>query len=124
MSFERIQVDFANAVQQFPLELRRRPDASLFVKTALQTFAGNFYLASIDLQGYPSVMPGVTIDRPALEHGAPHRYNDGRICYLHPKMWNPGRHDISFVITRVAKWLNKYDVWRHKKRWPGEEVRH
>jgi len=125
MSFERIQVDFANAAQQFPIvELRRRADASLFVKAALQTSAGNLYTASIDLQEYPSRMPGVSIDRPPLDYLTPHRYRDGRICYLHPKMWNPGRHDISFVISRIAKWLNKYDVWRHKGEWPGEEILH
>lgn len=125
MNFERLKVDFANAAEQFAMvELRRRLDTSLFVKAALQTSAGNLYTVSIDLQEYPSRMPSVTIDRPSLDYGTPHRYKDGRICYLHPKLWNPGIHNIRFVIFRIAKWLNKYEVWRHKSAWPGEEILH
>jgi hypothetical protein len=40
-------------------------------------------------------------------------------------MWNPGRHTLTFVLARLAKWLNKYDVWSaNGGRWPGEEVKH
>ena len=30
---------------------------------------------------------------------APHRYQGGHICYLHPSMWNPGAHHLTFVIA-------------------------
>jgi hypothetical protein len=39
-------------------------------------------------------------------------------------MWNPGIHSLAFVLARAAKWLNKYDVWRVRGKWPGAEIRH
>ena len=57
-------------------------------------------------------MPRVFIDAPAITY-APHRYRPDNICYLHPSMWNPGAHNLTFVIGRAAKWLNKYEVWRN-----------
>jgi hypothetical protein len=65
-------------------------------------------------------MPRVFIDAPTITH-APHRYQGGHICYLHPSMWNPGAHHLTFVIARAAKWLNKYEVWRNNggTKWPG-----
>jgi NTE family protein len=54
----------------------------------------------------------------------PHRYDAGNICYLHQSFWNPGRHDLTFVLARAAKWLNKYEVWKQTRIWPGAEIRH
>jgi hypothetical protein len=28
------------------------------------------------------------------------------------------------VLWRVAKWLNKYEVWKVQGEWPGKEVPH
>jgi hypothetical protein len=82
------------------------------------------YIASIYFQEYPNRMPSVWISKPLIRDGSPHRYNAGNICYLHPSMWNPGRHDLTFVLGRIAKWLNKYDVWCIRGQWPGAEVKH
>jgi hypothetical protein len=43
---------------------------------------------------------------------------------MHPTMWNPGIHHLTFVIGRAAKWLNKYDIWRVRGAWPGAEIKH
>jgi hypothetical protein len=43
---------------------------------------------------------------------------------MHPTMWNPGIHTLTFVIGRAAKWLAKYEVWRVNGEWPGAEIRH
>jgi hypothetical protein len=74
---------------------------------------------------YPNEMPRVYIDAPAITANAPHRYQTGNLCYLHPSMWNPGTHHLTFVIGRAAKWLNKFEVWRNNGgTWPGAEIRH
>jgi hypothetical protein len=39
-------------------------------------------------------------------------------------MWNPGKHDLTFVLARTAKWLNKYEVFRITAKWPGAEMLH
>jgi hypothetical protein len=65
----------------------------------------------------------VFIDAPAITN-APHRYNAGNICYLHPSMWNPGIHHLTFVIARAAKWIAKYEVWVNRGTWPGAEIKH
>jgi len=126
MNLDRVKMDVANAAAQFTyVELHRRNDLSLFVKVALQTSVGSIYVASIELAGYPTTMPQVRISKPSLDALTPHRYKDGQICFLHPTMWNPGRHDVVFVIARTAKWLNKYEIWRRNgRRWPGAELKH
>ena len=72
---------------------------------------------------YPYSMPKVFIRKPALKH-SPHRFHNDQICYLHPSMWNPGRHDLIFVIARAAKWLSKYEIYRTTLRWPGAGLDH
>ena len=86
---------------------------------------GRNYVLSIRFpDSYPNEMPRVFIDAPAITY-APHRYQTGNICYLHPSMWNPGAHNLTFVIARAAKWLNKFEVWRNNGgTWPGAEIRH
>jgi hypothetical protein len=74
-------------------------------------------------QEYPNRMPSVWVTKPLIRDRSPHRYNAGNICYLHPSMWNPGRHDLTFVLGRIAKWLNKYDIWCIRGQWPGAEVK-
>ena len=54
---------------------------------------------------------GVSHEANASAYHNNHMYRDGYICFLHPNMWNPGRHTLTFVLRRVAKWLNKYDCW-------------
>lgn len=95
----------------------------LLVQAALQTSVGKVYVAELELTNYPSQMPKAFIRAPKLEI-SPHKYKAGNICYLHPNMWNPGRHNLSFVLARVAKWLNKYDIYRATYRWVGAELEH
>ena len=121
----RLRQDVSSAQQEFALvELWKQADGELFVKVALQSSVGQAYMASIYLENYPTQMPRVMIDRPALAPLSPHRYQGGHICFLHPSMWNPGCHDIAFVIRRTSKWIHKYEVWRAQERWPGAQIRH
>jgi hypothetical protein len=125
MDIQRIRLEVSRAVLRFALvETHPTAEGGVFVKAGLQTSLQNMYIASIYFPDYPNRMPNVHITKPNLHSRSPHRYNAGNICYLHPSMWNPGRHDLTFVLGRIAKWLNKYDVWCQKGRWPGAELEH
>lgn len=126
MDMSRIQREFADAQRSFALvDLRPTTDGKVYARTALQTTAGNQYVLSIKFpDSYPYEMPRVYIDAPAIISYTPHRYQPGNICYLHPTMWNPGAHNLTFVIWRAAKWLNKYEVWRNNGAWPGAQIKH
>jgi ubiquitin-protein ligase len=123
VNVSRIQQEVRQAKEHFAyLELHPTADGKVYLKAALS--AQQVYTLSIKFpETYPNEMPRVFIDAPSIG-SAPHRYNDGHICYLHPSVWNPGIHDIKFVIARAAKWLNKYEVWKHQGKWPGKEVKH
>jgi ubiquitin-protein ligase len=124
MDIGRIQREFAEAQQRFSvLELRPTTDGNVFARAALQTLAGTYVLSVRFPDKYPNEMPKVFVDAPTIT-ASPHRYQTGNICYLHPSMWNPGIHNLTFVIARAAKWLNKYEVWRSKGEWPGAEIKH
>ncbi len=126
MDLARIRREFAEAERTFALvELRSTADGNPYVRTALQTGNKKQYVLSIHFPGtYPYEMPTVYIDAPEIGY-APHRYDAGNLCYLHKAMWNPGAHHLTFVIARVAKWLNKYEVWQNNGGvWPGAEVQH
>ncbi len=125
MDIQRIRREVAHAAQTFAyVEAHPTADGGVLVKTAMQTSAANTYIATIEFPNYPSQMPRVTVNKPGLLPNSPHRYVDGRLCYLHPSMWNPGVHDLTFVLGRLAKWLNKYEVWRRTGRWSGASVAH
>ncbi len=124
MDVSRIQREFSDAQKTFAyLELHPTTDGKVYAKTALQTVAGMYVLSIKFPESYPNEMPRVFVDAPAITN-APHRYNAGNICYLHPSMWNPGTHHLTFVIARAAKWLSKYEVWRSRGKWPGAEIKH
>jgi hypothetical protein len=124
VDIQRIRTEVSLAMRSFALvEAYPTVDGGVYVKAGLQTSAGNAYIASLTFLNYPSQMPRVEISKPTLPQ-TPHRYNGGHICYLHPNMWNPGRHNIEFVLARTAKWLNKYEVWRATGRWPGAQLQH
>jgi ubiquitin-protein ligase len=124
MDLTRIRFEFSEAQRTFAyVELHPTSDGKVYAKTALQT-GNQMYVLSIKFpDSYPNEMPRVYVDAPSLT-ASPHRYQTGNICYLHPSMWNPGIHNLSFVIARSAKWLNKYEVWRRNGKWPGAEIRH
>jgi ubiquitin-protein ligase len=126
VDISRIHREFAEAQRTFALvELRPTAEGNVYARTALQTSNGKQYVLSIRFPtNYPNEMPRVFIDAPTITY-APHRYEGGHICYLHPSMWNPGSHHLTFVIARAAKWLNKYEVWRSNGGiWPGAEIKH
>jgi len=124
MDIRRIQVEVAQAATYFAVvEAHPTANGGVYVKALLQTPMKNSYIATITFPNYPNQMPKVWITKPVLPNSR-HRYNDGTICYLHPNMWNPGRHDLTFVLKRAAKWLNKYEVWRNNGHWPGAELMH
>lgn len=125
MDIQRIWREVREASATFALvEGHPTTDGGVFVKAALQTSAGNPYIVMVQFPEYPYRMPKVFVTKPALLSNRPHKYNDESICYLHPNMWNPGSHNLTFVLSRIAKWLNKYEVWRATGRWPGAEVKH
>ena len=126
MDIARIQREFAEAQRHFaPSNCGPTTDGKVYAKTALQTGPdGNTSFPS----GFPTITPtkcrAFTSTR-LRSRNAPHRYQGGHICYLHPSMWNPGAHNLAFVIARAAKWLNKYEVWRSNGgKWPGAQIRH
>jgi ubiquitin-protein ligase len=124
MDSARIQREFSEAQKTFSvLELRPTAEGTVYARTALQTGAGTYVLSIRFPNAYPNEMPRVYIDAPVIT-SSPHRYQGGHICYLHPSMWNPGIHHLTFVIGRAAKWLSKYEVWRVRGAWPGAEIRH
>ena len=125
MDIHRIRSEVMVATRTFILvEAHPTNDGGVFVRAGLQTSVGNAYFASIYFPNYPHQMPKAFITRPALKPGTGHEYREGNICYLHPNMWNPGKHNVTFVLGRVAKWLNKYEVWRVRGAWPGAEILH
>jgi len=125
MDLNRIQREFSEAQRTFSLvELRPTSDGKVYARTAVQTSNQKSYVLSIRFpDSYPNEMPRVYVDAPAIT-SAPHRYQGGNICYLHPSMWNPGVHHLTFVIARAAKWLAKYEVWRERGNWPGAQIKH
>jgi len=125
MNILRIQSEFNHARQYFSyIELHPTPDGKLFVKAALQPAPQQYYVISIYFSdNYPNEMPRVYVTKPVID-SAPHRYDHGNICYLHPTMWNPGVHNLLFVIERAAKWLAKYEIWKRNGTWPGAAIKH
>ena len=126
MNLARIRQDIAAAQQYFDyVEGHATPTGGVMALIALQT-SRRVYTLGVSFPGsYPNAMPEVVVRKPALAlASAPHTYMNGQICYLHPLMWNPGRHDLTFVIQRVAKWLAKYEVYQQKQNWPGAELDH
>jgi len=125
MNILRIQNEFNQARQYFSyIEIHPTTDGKVFVKAALQPSSQQYYVVAIYFpDNYPNEMPRVYVTKPVID-SAPHRYNQGNICYLHPTMWNPGVHNLRFVIERAAKWLAKYEIWKRNRVWPGAEIKH
>jgi hypothetical protein len=124
MDVQRVRSEVAQAAKQV-LYVEAHPTAGggIYVQAAFQTSAGKTYIAEVEFDGYPNRMPQVSVVKPALL-ASPHRYPNNRICYLHPNMWNPGKHNLTFVLARTAKWLNKYDAYQAGYGWPGAEQLH
>lgn len=125
MNHARIQQEVRHASATFALvEAYPTTDGGVCVKAGLQTSAGRQYVVTVYFPEYPNRMPKVFVTAPRLRTDAPHVYREGNLCYMHPNFWNPGNHDLVFVIKQVAVWLNKYEVWRDTGRWPGQQLMH
>jgi hypothetical protein len=122
MDIQRIRSEVTQAARQFAyVEPHPTSSGGIYVQAAFQTSACNTYVVEVQFEGYPARMPQVRVTRPKLGW-TPHRYDAGNLCYLHPNMWNPGQHNLTFVLARTAKWLNKYDVFKVTRKWPGAET--
>ena len=124
MNLTRVRSDIAAAQQYFEyVEGRATAAGGLMVLVALQT-SKRFYTLGVSFpESYPNAMPEVHVRKPSLSP-SPHQYLNDRICYLHPHLWNPGRHNLTFVIQRAAKWLGKYEVYRETGKWAGAGLEH
>ena len=124
MNLVRIRQDIAAAQRYFEfVEGHATATGGVMALIALQTSRRVYTLGVSFPDAYPNGMPEVQVRRPALQ-SSPHRFLNDRICFLHPHMWNPGRHDLTFVIQRTAKWLAKYDVYQQTGKWPGAGINH
>ena len=124
MNLARVRHEITAANQYFDyVEGHPTAEGGVMALIALETSRELYTLNVFFPEYYPSSMPEVHVRRPTLEW-SPHRFMNNRICYLHPHMWNPGRHDLTFVIQRAAKWLAKYEVFRQTGKWPGAGIAH
>lgn len=124
MNLTRIRSDINAAQQYFDyVEGWATSAGGLMAVVAIQTNKRIYTLGVSFPDTYPNTMPDVHVRKPSLSP-SPHRYPNDRICYLHPHMWNPGRHNLTFVIQRAAKWLSKYEVYRQTGKWPGAGLDH
>lgn len=125
MDIRRIRQEIAEAGRKFEyIESRSDSQGNPYVRVALQTIKRIYILQIFFPSTYPYSMPKVYVRKPALRSNSYHMFQEGNICYQHSSTWNPGKHDLSHVIARTAKWLNKYEVWLQTGRWPGKEIRH
>ena len=124
MNLARIRSDIADARQYFDyVEGWATATGGVMALVALQPSRRIYTLGVTFPDVYPNAMPDVEVRKPAL-NWSPHTYSNGKICYLHPHMWNPGRHNLTFVIQRAAKWLAKYEVYQERGKWSGAELKH
>lgn len=94
----------------------------VYVAGGLRTNAGNVYQVKIELPGdYPHSIP--VIFPVGWKAKCPHIYNAGNLCIMRPDQWRP-IFSLAFVVSKTALWLNKYDVYRSKGYWPGNEQQH
>lgn len=124
MNIQRIRTDIRTASEHFPnIESYTTTDGGIYIKAALQTSVGQVYIITVTFNDYPSKMPKVTVVAPAVKHSM-HMYQGGFICYMHPSVWNPARHDLAYALAQAAVWLNKHEVYIAKGVWPGPSMAH
>lgn len=69
--------------------------------------------------GYPNVAPKIYVS--PIITDTPHRWQDGALCIFGAMTnWNPGKHNVAFVLTLARKWLANYSEWRKKGVWPNQ----
>ena len=124
MNLARVRQEILAAQRYFDyVEGHPTVEGGVMALIALETSMHVYTMAVSFPDSYPNGMPEVHVRRPPLRP-SPHRFPNNRICFLHPRMWNPGRHDLMFVIQRAAKWLAKYEVYQQTRKWPGAGIDH
>ena len=124
MDVQRIRWDIQQAAEQFPnIEIHTTLVGDIFIKVLLQTSVGQLYVISVHFVGYPFDIPKVTVLSPAVTHSK-HMYTGGHICFMHPSLWNPAKHDLIYVLAQSSVWLNKHEVYKQKGVWPGPGLAH
>ena len=124
MNLARVRQEIAAAQRYFDyVEGHPTVEGSVMALVALETSRQVYTMDVTFPDSYPNAMPEVHVRRPGLQ-SSPHRFPNDRICFLHTHMWNPGRHDLTFVIQRAAKWLAKYEVYLQTRKWPGAGIAH
>lgn len=110
----------AENFRQFSFRQDRK--GNVYVTGALRTNAGRAYQVNIELPpDYPHSIP--FIFPVGWKADCPHAYKAGNLCIMRPDQWRP-IFSLAFVVSKVALWVNKYDVYRAKGYWPGNEQQH
>jgi hypothetical protein len=65
--------------------------------------------------------PVVTVVKPVIRPGAPHRYLDGSLCLYWPEewRWTPRANLAGTLIPWTALWLYYYELWLVTEQWLG-----
>ncbi len=84
--------------------------------TLTNNWDNTFVVDLTELEDYPYTQPIVFVEG---IQPTPHMYRTGNICYMNPNAWHPERCTLAFVISKVAIYLNKYEVYLRNGSWPG-----
>lgn len=71
--------------------------------------------------GYPSACPKVYAH--PVPDGCPHRWQDGSLCIFGAmEVWNPGQHDVSYVLRLARRWLSHFAQWQRTGEWTEDDT--
>lgn len=66
--------------------------------------------------GYPNVCPKVYVH--PIPDLCPHRWQDGSLCIFGAMdVWNPGKHDVLYVLRLARRWLAHFATWKQTGQW-------
>jgi ubiquitin-protein ligase len=120
----RIHVEQQKLAERFPsVKLYRADDGEISARGVLRTNVGEVYGFQILLpRDYPHSIPTIfPIGWDASS--CPHSYVAGNLCIMRPEQWRPF-YSLALVVAKTALWLNKFDVFRVRGYWPGNEQQH
>lgn len=114
--FERLQKD----EEQHAVSLT--DDNELELQFRREGAARDITLTVLLPHGYPNASPKVYAA--PVPDGAPHCWEDGSLCIFGATaVWNPGRHDVAYVLKHARKWVQGLEAWKANGAWPGGEVK-
>jgi hypothetical protein len=75
---------------------------------------------------FPYQAPVVSIDKPALDSGAPHLLGSNRPCLYRGEHgsrngYDPARTTAATLVAWTALWIHAYETWKAIGTWPGSE---